>query len=183
MRLKLKTAPLIDPVSLSEAKNHLKVDSADDDTLITALITTARQLAERETKRVFITQQWEMTLDSASAEIEIPKPPLISVVSIKVIKTDGSESVVDSTKYDIDASENSPGRIKLRSGCSWPSHRGFASFIVTFDAGYGDTAEEVPEVIKQAILQIIGHLYDNRGSEELPEGINALLFPYRILSL
>lgn len=183
MRLKLKTAPTVEPVTLEKAKLHLKVDSADDNVLITALITTARQLAEKETKRAFITQTWEMILDSAKNEIEIPKPPLQSVTSIKVIDDAGNETVVDSSYYDVDASENSPGRVRIKSGCSWPPHRGFASFIIEFKVGYGDAAEDVPETLKQAVLQIIGHLYDNRGSEDLPPGAKALLLSYKVFTL
>lgn len=183
MRLKLKTAPTIEPISLDEAKNHLKVDSADDNVLITALITTARQLAERETKRAFITHIWQMYLDTAPAEIEIPKPPLQSVVAITVIDDAGAETVVNSSYYDVDASQNSPGRVKLKSGCVWPTHRNFASFIIEFKAGYGDAATDVPEALKQVILQLLSHLYENRGAEEIPKGIKALFWPFKILSI
>ena len=184
MRLKLKTAPTVEPITLDEAKLHLKVDGSDDNALITALITTARQLAERETKRAFITQTWEMYLDYAPEEIEIPKPPLqVTSLSIKVIDEAGSETVVDPTTYDVDESENSPGRVKLRSGCIWPSHRYFASFIIEFKAGYGDAATDVPEALKQGILQLLSHLYDNRGAEEIPKGIKALFWPFKILRI
>lgn len=183
MRLKLKTAPAAEPVTLEEAKNHLKVDSNDDNLLITALITTARQLAERETKRAFITQTWEMVLDSAEGEIEIPKPPIQSVISIKVIDDAGNENEVSSSYYDVDASENSPGRVRIKSGCSWPPHRGFASFIIEFKVGYGDTADKVPEMLRQAVLQTVGHLYDNRGSEDIPAGARALLWSYKVFTL
>jgi len=162
MRLKLKTAPPAEPVTLEEAKNHLKVDAADDNTLIAGLVTAARELGEKETKRAFITQVWEMCLDTAKDEIEIPKPPLQSVESIKVIDDDGNASVVSSTYYDVDASQNSPGRVKLKAGCVWPYHRGFASFLIEFKAGYGDDAANVPEALKRAILVLIGHMDENR---------------------
>jgi len=57
MSLKQTQAPGLEPVDLEEAKNHLKVDGGDDNTLIQGLITTARQLAEKETNRAFITQK------------------------------------------------------------------------------------------------------------------------------
>lgn len=184
MRLKLKTAPAVEPITLDEAKLHLKVDSADDNALISVLITTARQLAERETKRAFITQTWEMYLDFAQTEIDIPKPPLQATgLSIKIIDTAGAETVVSTTLYDVDASENSPGRVKLKTGCSWPTHRNFASFIIEFKGGYGDDAADVPETLKQGILQLLSHLYDNRGAEEFPEGIKALFWPFKILRI
>ncbi|UCD58645.1 MAG: phage head-tail connector protein [Candidatus Hydrogenedentota bacterium] len=165
MRLKLKTPPASEPVTLTEAKNHLKVDTSDDDSLISSLITAARDLAERETRRAFITQTWQMYLDSVAAEFEIPKPPLQSVESIKVVDQDGNETTVDSSYYDVDLAQNSPGRVKLKSGCCWPTHRGFASFIIEFKAGYGDAATDVPEALKQGLFVLMGHMYENRGSE------------------
>lgn len=235
MRLRLKTAPTIEPITLAEAKLHLRVDSADDNTLITALIITARQLAEREVRRAFITQTWQMYLDSAKAEIEIPKPPLQSIESIKAISA--VESTVDQESalgqavlyvaattgfavsdtivinrggareeeliilsiqddisltmttnlasthtaaqadrvekytlvslahYNVETAENSPGRVKLRSGYIWPTHRDFASFIIEFKAGYGDIRTDVPEGLKQGTFILIAYLYENRGGE------------------
>ncbi len=166
MRLKLKTAPTVEPITLDEAKLHLKVDGADDNALISALITTVRQLAERETKRAFITQTWEMFLDYAPPEIDIPKPPLQATgLSIKVIDEAGTETIVSATLYDIDASENSPGRVRLKSGYVWPSHRYFASFVIEFVCGYGLLATDVPEALKQGLFVLIGHMYENRGGE------------------
>jgi len=182
MRLKLKTAPAIEPITLDEAKNHLRVDSAADNILIGNLITTARQLAEKETKRAFITQTWEMFLDTAPHIIEIPKPPLQSVVSITVIDSDGTESPIDKDDYMVDASENSPGRVTPISGKIWPYHRGFASFIVEFKAGYGDAATDIDTALRQGILQLIGYLYENRGTIEIPKNLKSVFFPFKILS-
>lgn len=183
MRLKLKTAPTIEPITLKEAKEHLRVDLDDDDFLITALIETARLLIEKRTGRALITQTWQLILDEDTEEIELPYPPLQSVSSVKYIKDDGTEATASSSLYDVDTSQNSPGRIKLKNGCSWPTHRDFASFIIEYVVGYGDAADDVPETLKQAILQTVAHLYENRESQEIPEGIHALIFPYRIFSL
>lgn len=190
MRLKLKTAPTVEPVSLEEAKLHLKVDAGDDNALIAALITTAREVIESETHRAFITQTWQMILDTAPHIIEIPKPPLQSVVSITVIDSAGDESVVSSDDYMVDASQNSYGRVTPNLGCTWPSHRGFASFIIEFKAGYGDAASDVPENLKQAILVFMGHMYENRGGEgavkarvQAIEEAKILLWPFKILRI
>lgn len=183
MKLNLKTAPTVEPITLDEAKNHLKIDSADDNALITALIKTARQLAEGETKRALITQTWEMFLDYAEPEIEIPKPPLQSIESINVIEDDGSESLVSPTIYMVATSQNSPGRVKLVTGGSWPYHRGFASFIIEFKGGYGDAASDVPELLKHGILLFLGHLYENRGTEDIPKATKDVLWPFKVMRL
>lgn len=64
MALKLTTAPTTEPVTLAEAKAHLRVDVADDDLLITNLITAARVHAENVCRRAFVTQKWDLYLDS-----------------------------------------------------------------------------------------------------------------------
>lgn len=63
MALKLITAPTIEPVTLEEIKEHCRIDGAEDDNLLTSLITVARQEAEKITRRQLITATWELRLD------------------------------------------------------------------------------------------------------------------------
>lgn len=63
MPSKLITAPTEEPVSLIEAKAHLRVDIGDDDALISAMNVAARQEAEAACRRAFVTQQWKLMLD------------------------------------------------------------------------------------------------------------------------
>jgi uncharacterized phiE125 gp8 family phage protein len=187
MRLNQTAVPQIEPITLAEAKLHLRVDGNDEDVLLAALITAARQRAENNIKRAFIYQTWELILDEAKAEIEIPLPPLHAVTGIKVIAEDGTETVVDDSTYIVDRGAGQPGRVRLKSGCSWPTHRNFASFIITFEAGYGDAAENVPGPIREAIKHLIAQAYENRGDtkaeEEMPAIAATLLWPYRIFRL
>jgi len=183
MGLKLKTLPTVEPASLEEAKAHLRVDGADENALIGALVTAARRFLESFTLRALITQTWVLTLDSAGDEVEIPRPPLQKVNSIKVVLEDGTESEIDPSLYWVDTSGGGPGRLRLKTGVSWPEHRGFASIIIDFDAGYGDAAADVPEDLRRALLQAVGHLYENRESQEMPEGARILAWPYRIIRL
>jgi uncharacterized phiE125 gp8 family phage protein len=172
-----------EPITLDEAKLHLRVDSAADNVLITALIATARLLAERYTGRVLITTVMEMVYDDADESFELPYPPLKELTKIETISDAGVITEVSSAIYDVNLSTNTPGRVKLKNGNTWPTHRGFASFIVTFKAGYGDTAADVPDLIKQAILQTIAHLYENRSAQDMPAGAKALLASYRVYTL
>ena len=187
MRLNQIALPQVEPVTLAEAKLHLRIDGNEEDVLLTALITAARLRAENNIKRAFITQTWEMILDEAKAEIEIPLPPLHAVTKIKVIAEDGTETDVDDETYIVDRGAGQPGRVRLKSGYSWPTHRNFASFIITFEAGYGDAAENVPGPIREAIKVIIANMFENRGdskaAEEIPALAVSLLWPYRIFRL
>ena len=58
--------PSAEPLSLAEAKLHLRVgaDITEDDGLIAALIVTARQQAEHRTGRALVSQQWRYAIDA-----------------------------------------------------------------------------------------------------------------------
>lgn len=170
----------IEPITLDEAKTHLRVDSAEDNVLISSLIITARLFVENWTHRKLITTLMEKIYDVPSDSFSLPYPPLQELVKIEVVSDAGVKTEVSSSLYDVDLSADIPGRVKLKSGCAWPDHRDFASFIITFKAGYGDAASSVPEALRQAVLQIVGHYYENRESQEIPAGIYTLMAPYKV---
>lgn len=182
--LKIATAPAEEPISLSEAKLHLRVDISDDDDLITSQIVTARRRAEKIAGRALVTQTWDYVLDAfpEGDTLEIPKPPLQSITSIKYYDEDGTEYTVDSGDYYVDT-YGEPGRVVLKSSATWPSTtlREANGVIVRFVAGYGD-AEDVPEEFKQAIYLLVGHFYENREAVSdakllpTPDGVMALLW-------
>ena len=61
--LTVKTQPATEPITLTEAKAHLRVDFTDDDTYISGLISVARSTLEWAYDRAFITQTLVLTLD------------------------------------------------------------------------------------------------------------------------
>ncbi len=199
MGLKLVTHPAVEPVTLDEAKAHLRLDSNADDAYVSALIAAARERAELFLRRALITQTFEYTLDGFPASpsfifstsvIDLPRPPLQAVESIKYIDTAGAEQTLAPESYVIDASSNEIGRIALAWTQYWPITRcSINSVVIRFLAGYGDAPEEVPQVIRQGILIEISNLYENR--EDIVVGQNIamlslserLLWPYRALSV
>ncbi len=86
----LVTAPTAEPVSLAEAKLHLRVDDNADDVLIGALITAARQHAEHDTRRALVTQTWKLVLDAfPESVITLDRAPVSAVVSVVYTDPDG----------------------------------------------------------------------------------------------
>jgi uncharacterized phiE125 gp8 family phage protein len=183
MSLQLLTPPATEPVTLAEAKAHLKIDSADEDALLTTLITAARARSEWHTGRALVTQSWCLRLDAWPADgiAEIPLPPLQAVTSIAAITADGIRGVIDPALYRVDAA-GTPARVILTTR---PQRlRAQDCLEITFTAGYGDAAA-VPPAIRQAILEIVAALYVYRGDEAVPIGRSGqvLLAPYRIFKL
>lgn len=176
------TPPSITPISLATAKLHLKVDFDDDDTLISTLIDTATEWCQSRVGQQFITATRRLYLDGfPSREIVLPYPPAATVTSITYIDIGGTTRTWTSTLYQTDLATK-PARIRPAWSQVWPSTRGdLNSVIVNYTCGYGATAASVPAPIRQAMLLLVGHLYENREStseanlKEVPGGVESLL--------
>ena len=173
------TAPDVEPFTTSEAKDHLRVDVDDDDTLIDNLIIAARKRLENDTSRALITQTWDLFMDrfplSDRIAIEVPKAPLQSVTSIKFIDTDGVLQTLDSSKFRVDIASD-PGRITPAFNEVYPSTREVTNAVeVRFVAGYGDASRDIPDDLEQAMLMLIGHWYEHR--ETVAQGVSAVKVP------
>jgi uncharacterized phiE125 gp8 family phage protein len=184
MSLTLITPPAAEPVTLSEAKAHLKVDTSADDALITSLVIAARARAEWHTGRAFVTQSWTLWLDAWPKDglVEIPLPPLQSMAQVRTYDLDDTPSVLDPSLYQVDAT-SAPACL-LRKSEPTASLRAVNAIEIAFTAGYGG-ASAVPEPIKQAIRQIVADLYSHRGDEAdiVSSAAQALLAPYRVFKL
>lgn len=178
MSLDLITAPALEPVSLAQAKLHLKVDHSEDDTLIGGLIVAARRMAEHQTQRALVTQTWELVLDAfPAAEIQLAKPKVLSIVWVKYLDAAGALQTLDSAAYALDAA-TLPGYVVPVS--TWPStYDGANAVRVRFTAGYGPAAADVPaDVVAWMQLQI-GALYRNR--EAFAAGYSVAELPNRFV--
>lgn len=189
MALKLVAAPGVEPVGLSELKNHLRIDSLEEHALLNGFIKSARQYCEGYQNRAYITQTWELLLDDWPASPSaLPLPPLQSVESIKYYDTAGNEHTLDTAEYQVDIL-GYRGRVSLAYGKTWPATtlRPMNGVVVQFIAGYGDAAADVPERIRTAIKLLASHMYENREATDLkqhvevPFAVGALLGLDRIM--
>lgn len=179
MNLRLITAPATEPVSVSTAKAFLRVDGSEDDTLITSLIKSAREIGEGLSRRAFITQTWDLILDEIECgkPLQIYRPPLQSVTSVKYTDSSGQEHIWTDLVIDV-ASE--PGTIIFNSLPS-ATLRESGAFAIRFVAGYGSAESNVPDRIKNAILGLVAHWYENRESLGVPAGIRAAFIDERVV--
>ena len=161
MRATLVTPPAEEPVALEEAKAHLRVLHDSEDDLIDALIPAAREWAEGYTRRAFLTQTWALRLDAfPSGKVYLPRAPLQSVTSVAYTDGNGAAQAVAGVQAVLD-----PARpfVAPAYGAEWPIARDtFDAVTITYVAGYGDRAWEVPQAIRQAILLQVGTMYQHR---------------------
>jgi uncharacterized phiE125 gp8 family phage protein len=189
--LTLKTKPAIEPVSLAEAKEHLRVDF-DDDSYITGLITGAREYCESFQNRAYITQVWEMSLDYWPEQniIEVPKGSLQTINCVKYKNSDGFEITLLNNSDYVYSARGFLGRLTPAYGKSWPSFAPYPldAVVIEFTCGYGDTSDKVPVKVIQAMKMLIAHWYENRVpidsktvSREIEFAVTALLSQDRII--
>jgi len=197
MTLKIITAPTVEPILIAEAKKHLRVISNDEDTLITSIIKVARQVAENFTHRAIASQTLEYIIDDFPEEvITLPMPPVESITSIKYKNSEGVETEWDNTKY-IKFLDSEPAKIVPAYGESFPSFIPYPigavkiRYVAGYKTGGTDPNIIIPEAIKQALLLLIGHYFENREillerghiPKTIPFSAEALLYSYKIWDL
>lgn len=154
--------PAVEPVSLAEAKAHLRIDSPDEDTLVGGLAVAAREYVEIWLRRSLINRTMRASYDYFSQVIYLPRPPLVSVSSIVYVDNAGDEQTLSASLHQVDA-RSQPGRIVPAYAQLWPTTQAVLNAVtVTFVAGYGATSASVPESIRAAIKLVIGDLYEHR---------------------
>ena len=183
----LTSPPALEPVLLSEAKAHLKVDNTADDPLIVRLIISARQHIEKQIDQVLINQNWRIYFDNwpTDGELKLTVSPITDVIALRTISADDIANVVDPSHYYVDQL-STPQMVILRPSRSWIKLGRIANGIeVEVAAGYGATGDNVPAPLRQAMLMLIAFWYENRQPNcsgkpdvSLSSALQALLAPY-----
>lgn len=197
--LAVTTAPAAEPVTVEFARKHCRIDHASDDDLLKAYIATARQLAESYLGRALIEQTltwtiqpkrdaWPKRRSFLSGIIELPRAPVIELVSATVLDIFGNSTVLSTEggQYVLDAALE-PARLWLNpeavlGGGQELRVTPLQHFQAVFQAGYGSAWTAVPNLIRTAILMTVAWLYEHRGdtADEMPAAARRLLDPFRI---
>lgn len=182
-------APTVEPLTLTEVKQHLRIDHTADDVYINdSLIPAAREYVEDETERQLITATWVLKLPEfpkCGEPLKLPKPKLQAVSSITYY-TDDTSTTWSSTAYSVLTTEHQ-GVVEESTLDSWPATDCRRDAVtVTYTSGYGSAASSVPLKIKQAMLLLIGNWYEHREAADLTVakqiefGVSALLRSYQV---
>jgi uncharacterized phiE125 gp8 family phage protein len=185
--------PTTEPVTLAEVKAQSRIDAVDaeQDTLLGNYIEAVRQQVENETGRQLITATWVYRAWGfpGCPYIELPKPPLLTISAVAYVDADGVTQTWAGSNYRADIYAQ-PGRLYLAYGASWPSVRiQFDAVQITYTAGYGANAANVPEPLRTAILLWVAHLYEHREAvtektlDVMPLAVERFVWPYRLTNL
>ncbi|MEM1421825.1 MAG: head-tail connector protein [Pseudomonadota bacterium] len=187
MDIETITPAAAEPVTLAEAKAHLRVDHGDEDGLIEALISAARADIETRTRHRFITQTVRLTMSGFPCRIRIPLWPVNSVIQVAYRDEADAEIVLDPGAYTL-IKDRRPREVGPAYGHTWPIPRPHWN-SVTMDVvvGHGDDGAAAPPDLIAAIKLTLGHLYENREDlvagvtvQPLSRGAEALLTPHAL---
>ena len=175
------------PISLSEAKAHLRLDFSDEDDLVSIYLDAAIQAASDRLQRALMPARYLLALPAFKPSIDLHMPPVMSVDSVKYIDVDGVQQTLASTAYQVDT-VTEPARLVPLPGQAWPSTQPahIQAVGIQYTAGYD--RGNIPLPIKQWILLALGDMYQNRGRSAdrpvVPQGFaDSLLDTYRVWSL
>lgn len=180
------TQPAAEPLSAADCQAHSRIDG--DDLYLSGLIVAARQYAETYCRRALITQTIELRLDvfPAGRELYLERAPVQSITSVAYTDENGTAQTV--TDYQTDLYATPPFITPARAE-SWPSVRDEVPtpVTITYVAGYGDDASDVPQAIRHAMAVLVAHWYEHREPvvtgtivAPVPLSVRSLLDLYRL---
>lgn len=170
-----------EPVTLDEAKLHLRLDTDDSDSEISAFISAATDYAENFCQQPFTGNQdypigykWVVLYDGFSSSIELPFSNVSSITTIEYLDSSGEFVSIDQSEYTFDSE-----RREIRPTQSWPTGSNVKVSLIP-DKDYG-----TPPSVKQAILMLVSDMYENRSAQSIMQiyenrAAHALLMPYRV---
>jgi uncharacterized phiE125 gp8 family phage protein len=187
MRYYRTVAPTSPVLTLADLKAHLRIDTADEDGLITSYERGAVDLIERATGQALVNQTWLATFDGFPARFDLPVAPVQSVTSIAYDPPDGAAVTLAPADYRVIGLADPVGAV-IEPVVPWPQTRtGGGSVRVTFVAGYGANGISVPESLKDAVRLTVSYRHKMRDLgvvvsgdiRELPFGVADILRDWR----
>ncbi|MBO0134552.1 head-tail connector protein [Agrobacterium burrii] len=184
MTYALINPPQTEPLTLAEVKAHLRLDSGDEDALLTTLIRTAREHLERTTGLCLLRQTWRLYLDRwpQTGVILIGKGPVQTIETILVFGSDGRETNITAADKLLDGTAR-PARLWLRDPLT--PGRAMNGIEIDFIAGYGEAGTDVPDALKRAMLMHVAQMFAFRGAvapenqpAAVPAGYERLVSPF-----
>jgi len=182
-KLYLVNAPTTEPITVNELKTFARLSGTAEDDLLEGFIKAIRGQMELYLRRALISQTWAISMDFWPSEvIQLPMPPLISVTSVVTIDEDDTETTYDSDNYYVHTN-SIPGELVLKNGVTAPynTDRYHGGYKITYTAGYGTAASDVPQLIREGIKLWTTLFYEDRiTTAEPPDDVKKMVRFYRM---
>ena len=181
--------PVLEPVALADMKDYLRLDGAQEDALVTTLITAARLMVEAMSGRMLIDQGWRIVLDAwpLGDVVRLPVAPVRQLTAARVFDSAGQPQLVPGNALMLELGTDPP---LLRKLAPLPEPgRAHVGIEIDVLAGFGASPSQVPAPLLQAIRMLVARWFEQRGdvvardAEALPPAIAALVQPWRKVRL
>lgn len=171
-------APTWEPISAEQAAMQVRQDSSDDDEDLLEAIPAAREFVEAHTGECLPIRTLELSRDGfgCSRRIELPRFPLVEVLSVEYTGDDGTEYTLSPTLYEVD-DVSRPGAIVLKRGYTWPSLTLSAvnGVRIQYTVGY-EAPEEIPQNYIKAMKVLISYGYKRADVDKpIPPAVRQFL--------
>ena len=185
----LLAGPAAEPWTVAELKAFLRVDHDNDDAVIASLLAAARAQIEALTRCALITQRWRLVSDAwpRDGRLRLRIGPLRELIAARVYDVDGAAHALDLGRFVLDPVAG----VIAAPGWSLPQPgRSVGGIELDVALGFGDAANDVPELLRHAVRTLAAHWYENRGLAAigssvamLPGSVAAMIASYRTVSL
>jgi uncharacterized phiE125 gp8 family phage protein len=187
MTPQLLIPPSLEPVTLDEARDYLRLDSEDE--LLGSLISAARHLVEAASGQMLIHQTWRLSLNAwpVMGRLRLPVEPLCAIIAARVVDSQGGSQELDLSVLAIDAGARPPAILAI-GALPGPGRR-LNGIEIDVRVGHGATPADMPPQLRLAVLKLVAHWFENRGDttgeriSAMPGEVTALTAPWRRVRL
>jgi len=181
-------APAVEPVTLAEAKAQARIEYDADDALISSLISAAVDLfdGDGQLNRAIITQTWAQWGPQSPGRVRLLMGPFQSLEAVEFYDSEGSLQSADVADFEARKAGDFV-TIEPKPGAAWPGAQARQDAIkITYKAGFGDAASDVPDGIRHAILLLVAYWYEHRTAatslnlRDAPMAVEALIGRHRV---
>lgn len=179
-RVSLVTGPVNEPITVSDAKKHMRIEHNDDDAFIASLINVAISFTDvtGALGKAMISQTWAEHVGANPSTVYLSLGPVQSVSAIKYYDVDNALQTATLSDFHL---IGQPGRYLIypKAGKSWPTTFSRDDAIrIEYLIGYGDNSTDVPNTVRHALLMLVAHYYENRENELIGTISKTLPFGY-----
>lgn len=190
MPFTVTSSPALEPVTLAELKDYLRISDASQDQMLGTMISAARRHVEQMTRRPMIEQSIKATFEEwpVGSIIVLPVGNVLTIESLKYRDESNVLQTVSTSDYVI-VTADQPGRIYLRDSFTFPALFDRSDAIeAAITAGYGSTSSSVPEPLRIALMALAGYWFEQRlpvnvGNivNQMPMHVQALINLHRVI--